>query len=219
MFEVCLLAWFGGLMLNLTPCVLPLLFVRVKGILEIYSKFPGQRIGLALINCIGAVSTFAFLGGLLLLMQYMGKFFMWGSYLDSPYFLVIAIVYLTLVALSSLGVRHLSWNVSKVLDHLRFRSKTGAFFEGSVMALLASPCAGPYIAAAMGAMLDMPPVQMLTGMVCLGFGISTPVLVVFCVPGAIRLLPKPGKWMVILERVSGIGILFVVGWLVTQLFN
>ncbi len=191
-----ILAFIGGALLNLMPCVLPVLAVKAAGLVSV----PGPvRRWHSLAYAAGVLISLLALASALLALRSAGMAVGWGFQLQSPVF-VAALVYLFfLLGLSMLGaipgmdgLNRLMGVGQELTEHSGAR---GAFFTGVLAVVVASPCTGPLMGAALGFALIQPPPIALVIFMSLGLGLASPMLVLSWVPGFARLLPKPGAWM------------------------
>lgn len=183
-------ALLGGLMLNVMPCVFPILSLKALSLARAgESEAEARREGLA--YSAGVVLACLALGGLLLALRAAGSEVGWAFQLQEPG--VVAALLLLAVAITAnlLGLFELT------LPGLsRTGSTSGAFATGLLAAFVATPCTGPFMAAAMGAALLLPLPSALALFAALGLGLALPFLAIAFIPALRRLLPRPGKWMV-----------------------
>ncbi len=213
------MAFVGGLILNLMPCVFPVLALKAISLLESTDINPAERRMHGLVYTAGAVSSFMFVAGVLMLLRASGQELGWGYQLQSPWF-VAALVYLFfLMGLSFSGAIELGSGLAGVGQGLVEKGgMTGSFFTGVLAVVVASPCTAPFMGASLGFALTQPMPVALTVFFALGLGMAAPFLLLSIVPGLGRLLPRPGNWMVTLKEVlafpmylTGIWLLWVLG--------
>lgn len=182
-------ALLGGLLLNIMPCVFPILSLKALSLARAgESQAQARAEGLA--YTAGVVLACLALGVLLLGLRAAGQEVGWAFQLQEP--LVVAALLLLAVAITAnlLGVFELS-----IPGFAQAGSPQGAFATGLLAAFVATPCTGPFMAAAMGAALLLPAPQALALFAALGLGIALPFLAVAEVPALRRMLPRPGPWM------------------------
>ncbi len=180
----------GGLLLNIMPCVFPILSLKALSLARAgESEAQARAEGIA--YAAGVMVACAALGGLLLVLRAAGEEVGWAFQLQEPG--VVAVLLLLAVAITAnlLGLFEFA-----VPGFAREGSPQGAFATGLLAAFVATPCTGPFMAAAMGAALLLPPLLALALFLALGLGIALPFLAVAFVPPLRRRLPKPGPWMV-----------------------
>lgn len=189
------LAVLGGLLLNLMPCVFPVLSLKVLG----FASAGQQRRTLVaggLAYTLGVTVSFVALAGLMLALRAAGEQLGWGFQLQSPIVVAGLAVLFTVIGLNLAGVfdfssvlpdRLATWRIQHPLaDHA---------LTGALAVAIASPCTAPFMGAALGAALTLPAVQALTVFAALGLGMSLPYLAASVLPGFARRLPRPGAWM------------------------
>lgn len=210
-------AFLGGLILNLMPCVFPVLSLKILQLVD-----GSRRTGPL------AVHGFAFTGGVLLCMALLagalvalrsvGWAIGWGFQLQEPWVVAILILLFSALTLNLLGVfeftaaSHLA--DSRAVRKLPVTGPLGSFFTGVLAVVVASPCTAPFMGAALGyAILQDGPVSILI-FLTLGFGMALPWLILTLVPVWMKLLPKPGAWMVTFKRIMALPMLAAALWLV-----
>ncbi|WP_037508469.1 protein-disulfide reductase DsbD family protein [Spongiibacter tropicus] len=213
------LAFAGGLILNLMPCVFPVLALKAISLLESSDSTAGERRMHGLVYTAGVVCSFMLVAGVLVVLRASGQELGWGYQLQSPWF-VAALVYLFfLMGLSFSGVIELGAELAGVGQGLVEKGGlSGSFFTGVLAVVVASPCTAPFMGASLGFALTQPMAIALTVFLALALGMATPFLLLSIVPGLGRLLPRPGNWMVTLKEVmafpmylTGIWLLWVLG--------
>lgn len=216
---MAVMAFLGGLILNLMPCVFPVLALKAISLLESTDTSPTQRRLHGLVYTAGVVASFMAVAGLLMIMRASGQELGWGYQLQSPWF-VGALVYLFfLVGLSFSGFVELGAGFAGVGQSLVDKGGlSGSFFTGVLAVVVASPCTAPFMGASLGFAFTQPVPVALTVFLALGLGMAAPFLLISVVPGIGRLLPRPGNWMVTLKEVlafpmylTGIWLLWVLG--------
>jgi thiol:disulfide interchange protein len=216
-WQAVLFAFIGGLILNLMPCVFPILSLKV---LSFAAADAERRHHHGIAYAAGVVLSFAALGGALIALRAGGAAIGWGFQLQSP--LVVALLaYLMLaMGLSLSGVSEFGAGLMGVGGGLaERRGLAGAFFTGVLAVLVATPCTAPFMGAALGFALVEPAALALAIFVALGAGMAAPMLAASLVPGAARLLPRPGAWMATLKQVLAFPLYGTVAWLVWVLIQ
>lgn len=210
-----LLAFGGGLILNLMPCVFPVLSIKALSLLQ------QQQFGAAVqrrqgwIYTGGILVSFVALAAIILAFKAAGQQVGWGFQFQSPLF-VLGIAYLLFaVGLSLSGVYHVGLSLSGVGQELtEAPGYRGTFFTGVLATIVATPCTAPLMAAALGYALTQPPMQLILVFLALGFGLAFPVLLLSYWPALQRALPKPGAWMDTLKQLLAFPIYAAVIWLI-----
>jgi thiol:disulfide interchange protein len=210
-----LLAFVGGIILNLMPCVLPVLSIKVLSLLEHADLTPRQMRLQGLAYSGGVLVSFAAIGGALAGLRAGGAAIGWGFQLQSPLFVGFLIYLLFAVGLNLSGVFSIGNRLTGVGSHLSQRSGFSASFIGGVLAtIVATPCTAPFMAAAVGYALTQPWYKSLVVLETIGLGLALPYLVITFVPGTRRILPKPGQWMLQLKEVLAFPVYGTAVWLI-----
>ncbi|TDR94820.1 protein-disulfide reductase DsbD family protein [Enterovirga rhinocerotis] len=207
-------AFLGGLVLNLMPCVFPVLSIKVLSLVR-HSGEGAASIRLAgLAYTAGVVVSFLALAGLLLAVRAGGAEIGWGFQLQSPALVVGLIFLLAAVGLSLSGVVEFGTGIAGRVGTLTTGSgASGSFLTGVLAALVATPCTAPFMGAAVGYALTAPPVVALSVFAALGLGLAAPFLVLTLWPALLARLPRPGPWMDTLKQVLAFPVYATVAWL------
>lgn len=179
----------GGLLLNIMPCVFPILSLKALSLARAGgSQREARAEGLA--YTAGVILASVALGGLLLILRAAGEQVGWAFQLQEPGFVAALAVLAAAITANLAGLFQLpSFSIT------RSGEPASAFATGLLAAVVATPCTGPFMAAALGAALLLPPVQALVLFAALGLGLALPFLLIGFIPSVRRLLPKPGAWM------------------------
>jgi thiol:disulfide interchange protein len=207
-----LLALLGGLILNLMPCVLPVLAIKVLG----FANAPSAKARLAggLAYTAGAVLSFVALGGLMLALRSGGQALGWGFQLQSPLVVAMLALLFTLIALNLLGVFEFANVLPSSLATLQAKNpQVDAFLSGVLAVAIASPCTAPFMGASLGFALGLPAWQALAVFAALGVGMAFPYLAASWIPLVAKLLPRPGAWMETFKKFMAFPMLATVVWL------
>ncbi len=191
-----LLALLGGVILNLMPCVFPVLSIKALSLIQHAHETSRQTQLQGWAYTAGILTSFALLGTLLIALKTGGAQIGWGFQFQSPVF-VLAVAYLMFaVGLSLSGVFTIGNSIIGVGSSLAQRSGySGSFFTGVLATIVATPCTAPFMGAALGFALSQPSVVLLAVFLSLGFGLALPYLLLSHWPALQRSLPKPGVWM------------------------
>ena len=210
---VLLLALAGGLVLNLMPCVLPILSLKVLGLAQSGESRQRARAH-ALWYTAGVLVAFAVIGGLVLALRAAGQAAGWGFQLQHPWFIAALVYLMFAVGLSLSGVFTLGGNVGGIGQSLASRSgPVGDFFTGVLACVVASPCVAPFMGPALAYAFAAPAVQSMLVFLALGLGLALPFLLVGFVPTLARRLPRPGAWMETLKHVLAFPMYGTALWL------
>lgn len=207
------LAFIGGLILNLMPCVFPILSLKLLSFAGAADPVARRRQGLAYAG--GVLASFAALGGALLVLRAGGAAVGWGFQLQSPVVVALLAYLMLAMALSLSGVAEFGAGFVGVGDRLAGRGGIlGAFFTGVLATVVATPCTAPFMAGALGAAVVAPAPVALAIFIVLGAGLAAPLLFASFVPAVARLLPRPGRWMGVLKQLLAFPLYATVAWLV-----
>jgi thiol:disulfide interchange protein DsbD len=218
LWQALIFALIGGVILNLMPCVFPVLAMKAMALARLGGAARGAVRLEAAAYTAGAVVSFTALAGLLLALRGAGMALGWGFQFTSPVF-VLAIGWLMLaVGLNLSGVFALGGPIGAG-GHIAARGGfLGSFATGALAVLVASPCTAPFMAAAIGAALVMPAPATLAVFAALGLGLAAPTLILALAPSLTRLLPRPGPWMEKLRRIMAWPMYGAALWLVSVLW-
>lgn len=210
-----LFALLGGLILNLMPCVFPVLSIKAIGLIHHGSVTAGQRRLSGLAYTLGVLAFMGLVAALLIVLKGAGAQIGWGFQLQSPAFVAAMAVTLFLLGLSLAGWFSFGASVMGWGSGLASRSDaTGSFFTGALAALVATPCTAPFMGAAIGFALSQPWSSALLVMLALGLGLALPYLLLSFVPALARWLPKPGAWMDKVKQFLAFPLFASAAWLV-----
>jgi thiol:disulfide interchange protein len=207
-------ALLGGLLLNLMPCVFPILAVKVLGFARHSSDRRALRIG-GLAYTAGVVLSFVALGALVLALRAGGAQLGWGFQLQNPAVVAALAALFTLLGLNLAGVFEFGMFAPRGLAGAALRHPVAdAFLSGVLVVAIASPCTAPFMGASLGLAMGLPSTQALPVFAALGLGMALPYLAASWLPAAARLLPRPGAWMQIFRRAMAFPMFATVAWLV-----
>ena len=198
--EALLFAFLGGLILNLMPCVLPVLSIKALALARKGGDAHNAHIE-ALAYGAGVVLSFAALSGLLIALRASGEAVGWGFQLQEPIVVAAFALVIFAVGLNLSGVFEVGGSIAGIGEHLtRHGGALGSFFTGVLAVVVAAPCTAPFMGAAMGFALTQPAAFALGVFVALAIGFAAPFVALGFSPGLLRLLPKPGAWMATLRQ-------------------
>jgi thiol:disulfide interchange protein/DsbC/DsbD-like thiol-disulfide interchange protein len=211
-----LLAFLGGLILNIMPCVLPVIALKIFGFVNQAKESPARVRMLGMVYCLGVLVSFAVLAGVVIAVQQAGRSASWGMQFQNPVFLVSMTTLVTLVALNLFGLFEVSLGSGAMTSASELAGKegpTGAFFNGMLATALATPCTAPLLAPALGFAFAQPPLLILVLFLAIGAGLALPYLLLTFQPAWLKFLPKPGNWMVHFKHAMGFPMLATAIWL------
>jgi thiol:disulfide interchange protein DsbD len=204
----------GGLILNLMPCVFPVLSIKAIGLVEQAKRHPAAVRTKGLVFAAGVVSSMLCLAAAMLALRAGGEEIGWGFQLQSPLFVTLLVYLLLAVGLNLSGVFEIGAGLAGVGDSLtQGDSYRASFFTGVLTTLVATPCTAPYMAFAIGAALTQPPIYALCIFAALGLGLALPYLLLSFAPWMRRALPRPGAWMDTLKQFFAFPIYASAAWL------
>ncbi|MDZ4869865.1 MAG: protein-disulfide reductase DsbD family protein, partial [Alphaproteobacteria bacterium] len=211
--EAILFAILGGLILNLMPCVFPILSMKALALVQAGHTERPWTDGIAYL--LGVLVTFAGLAGALLWLRAMGEDVGWGFQLQSPLSVAILAYILTLVGLNLSGVFNVGGSIQNTGQGLAGKGGlVGAFFTGVLAVVVAAPCTAPFMGAAMGYAFTQDPIITIVVFLALGLGLALPWVIVSFSPALIRLLPRPGAWMERFKQFLAFPMYAAAAWLV-----
>lgn len=209
-------AFLGGIILNLMPCVLPVLSLKLFSLIKQAGESRGRLLALGGATTAGILCSFWALAAVVAAVKAGGGSAGWGMQFQSAGFIAFMVVILTAFAMSFFGVFEvwLPWGATTKMDEAGHKAGfAGAFFTGALLVLLSTPCSAPFLGTAMGfAFAQTTPVLFLF-FTAAGLGLALPYMLVSAFPKILKVFPKPGPWMVKLQKVMGILLLVTVAWL------
>ena len=214
------LALVGGLVLNLMPCVLPVLSIKLLSAVSHGGGDPRQvRLGF-LATAAGIISSFLALAAGLFVLKSAGAAIGWGIQFQQPIFIVAMVLILTLFACNMWGmfeVRLPGAVSDAAVTHSGGTGLKGHFFSGAFATLLATPCSAPFLGTAVGFALSRGALDIFSVFAALGIGMATPFLFVAVFPRVATKLPKPGAWMIKVKKIMALTLAATAVWLITVL--
>jgi len=214
-----LLALLGGLVLNLMPCVLPVLSLKVLGLAQSGESAHKARRH-ALYYTAGVLVAFAAIGLAVIGLRAAGQALGWGFQLQQPAFVAVLVYILFAVGLSLSGVFNIGAGLAGVGQELGNRSgPAGDFFTGVLAVVVASPCTAPFMGSALAYAFASSSFVALLIFLALGVGLALPFLLIGFVPGLATRLPKPGAWMETLKQFLAFPMYLTAVWLIWVLGN
>jgi thiol:disulfide interchange protein/DsbC/DsbD-like thiol-disulfide interchange protein len=217
-WQALLLAFFGGIALNLMPCVFPVLSLKVLGLAGAAHRANEWRHGIA--YAAGVILSFTLLGGVLLMLRASGAAIGWGFQLQSPVVVGLLAYLLFAMGLGLSGVADFGTGLAGVGSRLAGRAGlAGAFATGILATIVATPCTAPFMGAALGVALIAPAPVGLAIFVALGSGLALPFVLATTIPGVARILPRPGAWMAWFKQLLAFPLYGTVAWLIWVLIQ
>ncbi len=209
--QILIFAFLGGLILNLMPCVFPILAMKAVAL----ARHAGRGHGHAVSYTAGVLVTFVGLAVVLLAARTAGAAAGWGFQFSSPVFVAAMTWLLFAVGLNLSGVFEVGGGLTGAGGGLADRhGVAGSFFTGLLAVLVATPCTAPFMGVAVAAGLAAPPVVTVLVFAVMGLGLSAPYVALASMPGLARLMPRPGRWMEILRQALAFPMYGGAAWLV-----
>jgi thiol:disulfide interchange protein DsbD len=211
-------AFLGGLILNIMPCVLPVIALKILGFVGQASQNPGRVRTMGLVYGAGVLASFLALALLVIGVKAAGGTASWGMQFQNPKFLVAMTALVVLVALNLFGVFEVVLGGGAMQSASDLAGKdglAGAFFNGVLATLLATPCTAPFLGVSLGFALAQPSLQIVLFFLVAGLGLAFPYVLLCWQPAWLRYLPKPGNWMVSFKVAMGFPVLATGLWLFT----
>jgi thiol:disulfide interchange protein/DsbC/DsbD-like thiol-disulfide interchange protein len=207
-------ALLGGLILNLMPCVFPVLAIKVMSFTQHADDRRGHKIS-GLAYTVGVIASFLALGALMLGLRAAGEQLGWGFQLQSPAVVAGLAVLFTVLGLNLAGLFEFGQFLpSSVATAQAKNPAVNAFLSGVLAVAIASPCTAPFMGASLGLAVGLPALQAMLVFGAIGLGMAAPYLLASLVPAVARALPRPGAWMDTFRRVMAFPMFATVVWLV-----
>ena len=213
-------ALLGGMILNLMPCVFPVLSLKVLSLASSRNSTQQEKRLHGLAYTAGVISAFLILASVLLALQAGGALIGWGFHLQSPWFISLLIFLFFVMGLSLSGVVEFGTSIMGVGTELQDKEGySGSFFTGILASVVASPCTAPFMGTALGFAFTQTAIVVLAIFFALGLGMALPFLLISFNPTLSSLLPHPGKWMLTFKQVLAFPLYATVVWLLWVLGN
>ncbi len=212
-----LFAFIGGVILNVMPCVLPVISLKVMGFVEQAGSGTSKSIQHGLMFMLGVLLSFWMLALVAVLLQQAGEQIGWGFQFQSPVFVLAMSVVMFVFGLNLVGVFEFSApSVSgEISQTLSRRDAIGSLMNGVLATTLATPCTAPFLGSALGFAFSQPPYIIVAIFTVVGLGLSTPYLILAAKPDWLKFIPKPGDWMIRFKQVMGFFLFATVVWLLS----
>ena len=216
-----LISLVAGLILNIMPCVLPVLSIKLLSILNNSREKTSIRFSF-FVTSLGIVVSFALLSIMLIILKYFGVSIGWGMQFQQPIFLVIIAIILFLFSINLFGF--FEFNFAKLLNlkilHTSFNSKyLQDFFNGFFATILATPCSAPFVGTAITVAFTQSAFAMFGIFIFMGLGMSLPYLLISAFPSLTNFIPKPGNWIKYVKYFLGVLLLGTFFWILSILIN
>ncbi len=214
------IALLGGLILNMMPCVMPVLLLKLTGVLDLSGREQAHLRGAFLSTAAGIVTSFLVLAGGLIAVKSAGASVGWGIQFQQPAFLALMAIVCLLFAANIWGLFHVPMPAfvgrAAVAGDARIgNDHAKSFFTGVLATALATPCSAPFVGTAVGFALSRGTGEILAIFLALGAGLALPYLAVAAAPGLVSLLPRPGRWMRWLKGLLALSLVGTAIWLMS----
>ena len=210
-----LLAFVGGLILNLMPCVFPVLGIKILGFVSQAGHERGKVVAHGLVFALGVLLSFWALATVLAVLRAGGDQLGWGFQLQSPVFVFALATLMLVFAMNMSGVFEFGLRATSIGGELQTKSGfAGSFFTGVLATVVATPCSAPFLAPALGAALALSTVESFAIFTAIAIGLAMPYLLLSIFPGAVKVLPRPGAWMETFKQFMAFPLYATVGYLV-----
>jgi thiol:disulfide interchange protein/DsbC/DsbD-like thiol-disulfide interchange protein len=207
-------AFIGGILLNLMPCVFPVLGIKVMGFVEHAHGEPRAMRMQGVAFTIGVLASFVALAAIMLSLRAAGTQLGWGFQLQSPTVVTLLAVLFFVLALNLSGVFEWGAFAQSLTSNLSARGRyADALLSGVLASVVATPCTAPFMGAAVGFTLTQDAMSALLVFLVLGLGMALPVLLLSLFPRLLRVLPRPGAWMETFKQVLAFPLYATVAWL------
>lgn len=210
-------AFLGGLILNIMPCVLPVIALKILGFVSEARSEPRRVRNLGFIYALGVLVSFSVLAAVFIGLKAAGHQVAWGMQLSNPVFIVVLTTLATLIALNLFGVFEITpgGKVMNAAGNLASKhGAAGAFFNGLLATTLAASCTAPILGAALGFAFSQSAFAIFLILLFVGIGLAAPYVVLSCNPALLKFMPKPGPWMEKFKIIIGFPMLATAVWLI-----
>lgn len=212
------MAFLGGLLLNIMPCVLPLVTLKVYGLIKSAGENRYSVLWNGLCFTFGVVGCFWALAGTAWVLKVLGHNIGWGFQLQEPMFVAVLMIVFFLFALSSLGLFEMGSLFANLGGRLQGSEEgknkaVAAVCNGVLATLVTTPCTGPFLGSVLGLVMSVSFIAQLSIFTAIGVGMALPYLIFSLFPKALTILPKPGSWMGTFKQITGFMLLGTVVWL------
>ncbi len=208
-----LFSFLGGMILNLMPCVLPVLSIKIMRFVKQAQDEHAKPWKHGLLFTAGVLLAFWVLAIALLVLKAGGEQLGWGFQLQSPTFLIILSVFMFLLGLSMFGVFEIGTSLTTVGGAVKNEGWLGSLMDGVVATIVATPCTAPFMGGALGFALTQPAWVSMVVFTFLGLGMAFPFALITSIPALLKYVPKPGRWMESLKQFMGFLLVATVIWL------
>lgn len=209
-----LMAFIGGLILNIMPCVLPVISLKLFGLIKHSKESRGRIFKHNLFYSLGVMATFVALAAAIVGLKASGEQVGWGFQLQSPLFVSLMVFVIFIMALNLFGLFEFKTPGGSTLGNVEIRNTySGDFISGVLATILSTPCSAPFLGTALTFAFSESTLNIFLIFLFIGLGLSAPFLLTGFFPALIRFLPKPGMWMEHVKKLLGLTLILTVVWL------
>lgn len=208
-------AFIGGMLLNLMPCVLPVLSLKIFSFVKMSGESRKLCLQHGLAFSVGVLVSFWTLAGLLLILQSYGQSVGWGFQLQEPIFVAALASIIFILGLNLFGVMEVGTSITSAVGNIQHKREGlfSSFFSGILATAIATPCTGPFLGSAVGYAVTLPSILALLIFTMLGAGMAFPYLLLSAYPSMLRFIPRPGNWMITFKEIMGLLMMATTIWL------
>ena len=206
---ILLMAFVGGLILNIMPCVLPVLTMKVFHLIEHADDDASSHRKHGLAYGAGVLTLFLVLAGVLVALRQAGEYVGWGMQFSDPGFVAVMVTVVFVFGLNALGV----FDFEVAVQSDQRAGYFGSFVNGLVASIMSTPCSAPFLGSAAGFAMSAPAWQMFVIFLTIGLGLAAPFVVFSFIPAAGKMLPRPGAWMETFKQLMGFTLMGAAVWL------
>ena len=218
--SILLGAFFGGIILNLMPCVFPVIGIKILSFAKNASDSKKSVMINALCYTVGIIASFLVLAGILLVLRATGESLGWGFQLQNPIFSALMALLFFAMAMSfagfyEIGATLAGGTLANTQENISKNKYIQSMLSGVLAVLVASPCTAPFMGSAVGFALSaqISAIQSLTIFASLGLGMASPYIVLSAIPSLTKFLPRPGRWLEIFKKILSIPLFITALWL------
>ncbi len=209
----------GGLILNVMPCVLPVLSIKLLGVIKHGGGKESDVTSSFLLTALGIIFSFIALAVITILLKETGENIGWGIHFQQPYFIIALVVILTLFAANMWGFYEINLPARMAGSGSKYEGMTGHFMSGVLATILATPCTAPFLGVAVGFAVTRGAFEIFSIFLAMALGLAFPYILFSIFPRLVTKLPKPGKWMVKVKHFMGFLLAIAAIWLIWVLSN
>jgi thiol:disulfide interchange protein len=215
-----LFAFIGGIILNVMPCVFPVLSIKAMSLVKQTQNNKKEIFLNSAVYTLGILSSFLILAIVVIILKISGEMVGWGFQFQNPVFIIILISIVFVFALSLFDVFIFNIpGVSVFANASSKEGKIGSFLKGILAVTLATPCTAPFLGTALGFAFSQSYLTIIAIFIAAGFGLALPFLLIGINPNLLKIIPKPGEWMNIFKEIMGFLLIGTVIWLLTVLYS